>query len=238
MSLPSEGVLAGQTAHGPLQPLESVLWDMDGTLMDSEPYWLAAEQEMSAEHGGTWDEELAKELIGLPLSVSAGHLRTRAGIKGTDEEIVQGLLDKVTARVTQEGVPWRPGARELLTELREQQIPMALVTMSYAQLADVFLAAVPEGTFSAVITGDRVTHGKPHPEPYLTAMDQLQVSAAGSVAIEDSVPGLAAAQASGACTIGVPAMLPIPAAPERVVLETLDGVGVADLREILSAWQQ
>ena len=152
---------AGRQAAAATVPLQAVLWDMDGTLMDSEPYWLAAEQEMSAEHGGTWDESLAKELIGLPLSVSAGHLRTRAGIKGTDEEIVQGLLDKVTARVVQEGVPWRPGAQELLAELREQQVPMALVTMSYAQLADVFLAAVPEGTFSAVITGDRVLMGAP-----------------------------------------------------------------------------
>lgn len=211
---------------------------MDGTLMDSEPHWLAAEEELSAEHGGTWDESLATELIGLPLSVSAGHLRTRAGIKGTDEQIVQALLDKVTARITEQGVPWRPGAQELLTELREQRVPCALVTMSYAQLADVFLAAVPQGTFSAVVTGDRVTHGKPHPEPYLTAMEQLQVSAAGSVAIEDSVPGLTAAQASGACTIGVPAIVPIPPAPDRVVLDTLEGVRVADLREILAAWQR
>ena len=237
MADPSQSVIAGQKADESLSPLDAVLWDMDGTLMDSEPHWLAAERELSAEHGGTWDESLAKELIGLPLSVSAEQLRTRAGIKGTTEEIVRTLLDKVTLRVADQGIPWRPGAAELLRELRALQIPCALVTMSYSQLAEVFIDAVPEGTFSAVITGDRVDRGKPHPEPYLRAMEELQVSAQGSVAIEDSGPGVSAALASGACTIGVPAMLPIPPAPGLTVLDTLEGVTVHQLRQILISWQ-
>ncbi|MGC0250525.1 MULTISPECIES: HAD family hydrolase [unclassified Pseudactinotalea] len=238
MDVPSQSVLAGQETLEPRYPLEAVLWDMDGTLMDSEPHWLAAEQELCAEHGGTWDESLALELVGLPLSVSAQHLRERAGIRGTTEEIVQTLLDRVTLRVADGGIPWRPGAAELLHELRARRVPLALVTMSYAQLADVFIDSLPEGTFSAVVTGDTVSNGKPHPEPYLTAMDRLGVSAAGSIAIEDSVPGLTAAQASGACTIGVPALLPIPAAPGRVLLDTLEGVSVHHLRQILTACRQ
>lgn len=237
MNVPSESALVGQGEREPLAHLEAVLWDMDGTLMDSEPHWLAAEEELSHEHGGTWDESLALELVGLPLSVSAQQLRERAGIRGTTEEIVQTLLDKVTTRVADGGIPWRPGAGDLLHELRACQVPLALVTMSYAQLADVFIDSLPAGTFAAVVTGDAVTRGKPHPEPYLTAMDRLGVPATGCVAIEDSVPGLASAQASGACTIGVPAVLPIPAGPGRVVLDTLAGVTVHQLRQILTACQ-
>lgn len=218
--------------------IAAVLWDMDGTLMDSEPYWLEAERELCAEHGGTWDADLAHDLIGHPLLTSAQVLKDRAGIKGTAEEVVDRLVERVTTRIVDGGVPWRPGAAELLHELHATGVPCALVTMSYTALADLLIGSLPQGTFSAVVTGDTVSNGKPHPEPYLRAMAELGVESAQCIAIEDSLPGLTSAQEAGACPVGVPAMVPIPPAPGRVLLESLSGLTVADLERIMTVWQQ
>jgi HAD superfamily hydrolase (TIGR01509 family) len=212
--------------------LAAVLWDMDGTLVDTEPYWMEAERLLVAEHGGTWSQEDAHALIGQPLLVSAEHLRRHAGVALDPLAIVERLLAHVVARVGQ-SVPWRPGARELLAELAERGVPCALVTMSWTSLVDAVLGTLPAGIFRAVVTGDRVQHGKPHPEPYLRAAAMLEVEPAGCVAIEDSVPGLTSAEAAGAATVAVPHVLPIPPAPRRVVVSSLQEVDVERLVRIL-----
>ena len=117
------------------------------------------------------------------------------------------------ARV-ERAVPWCPGARELLVALHEAEVPLALVTMSYARFVAPILQQLPPETFSVIVTGDQVANGKPHPEPYLTAAAALGVPPAECVAIEDSLTGLGAAVASGAAAIGVPHQLELdPAAP-------------------------
>ncbi|TDE90451.1 HAD family phosphatase [Occultella glacieicola] len=207
---------------------------MDGTIVDTEPYWIGAEIDLATEHGGTWDESLAVELVGSPLESSAALLRERAGIRGTDAEIIDELLSRVVRRVREEGVPWRPGALELLAELGAAGVPCALVTMSWQALADVILAALPADTFAAVVTGDQVTHGKPHPEPYLRAARDLGVDIAACVAIEDSIPGIASAEASGARVLAVPAVQPIVAAPGRSRFASLADVDLDLLRRIVA----
>ncbi|SEE16929.1 HAD family hydrolase [Ruania alba] len=213
--------------------LAAVLWDMDGTLVDTEPYWIAVELAMSAEQGGTWDESLAEDLVGLPLQVSAAELQRRAGLRGTVEEIIDEMIARVIDKIATEGLPWRPGARELLTELGSAGVPCALVTMSWRRLTDVVLAGLDPCPFEVIVTGDEVTQGKPHPEPYLRAAEELGVDPAACVAIEDSLPGLASAEASGAAVLGVQAKVPIPAAPGRSRLSSLTGVTVAQLRQIV-----
>ncbi|UFU08075.1 HAD family hydrolase [Ruania halotolerans] len=212
--------------------LAAVLWDMDGTLVDTEPYWIAAEMAMSAEQGGSWDESLAEDLVGLPLQVSAAELQRRAGLRGTVEEIVEEMIARVISAIATEGLPWRPGARELLDALGHAGVPCALVTMSWRRLTNVVLTGLDPNPFQVIITGDEVTHGKPHPEPYLRAAAALGVDPAACVAIEDSLPGLTSAEASGAAVLGVQAKIPIPPAPGRSRLATLEGVTVAHLRQI------
>ncbi|UFU04385.1 HAD family phosphatase [Ruania suaedae] len=214
--------------------LAAVLWDMDGTLVDTEPYWIAVELEMSAEHGGTWDESLGTDLVGMPLEVSAAALSERAGVRGTVEEIIEEMIARVIDRIATRGLPWRPGARELLDELTAAGVPLALVTMSWRRLTDVVLASLHPHPFAVVVTGDEVSRGKPHPEPYLRAARELGVDPAACVAIEDSLPGLASAEASGAAVIGVQAKVAIPAAAGRSRLPDLEGVTVADLRRVLA----
>ncbi len=231
MNLSDHSVSAGEkpaAAH----TLTAVLWDMDGTLVDSEPYWLAAERDLVEAAGATWNPEILPHMIGSALMRSANLLREWFALDLEPQVIVDTLIDGVLDRMARDGVPWRPGARELLLELGEAGVPCALVTMSWQRMVDVVLEQLPEGAFGAVVTGDRVARGKPHPEPYLTAADELGVDIARAVAIEDSLPGLASAEASGARVLAVEAHVPLPAAPGRSRLTTLAGVGVADLDAI------
>jgi HAD superfamily hydrolase (TIGR01509 family) len=170
--------------------------------------------------------------VGHELTVTAQQLRARAGVRGTDEEIVDDLVGLVVGQVQSHGVPWRPGAMELLEELTQAGVPCALVTMSYAPLARAVLDAAPNGSFGAVVTGDAVTNGKPHPEPYLTAAARLGVDVAACIAIEDSTTGIASAEAAGARVIGVQLFVPIPPAPGRSRLARLDQITLDDLRRV------
>src|SRR5690348_11378684 len=110
--------------------ITAVLWDMDGTLVDTEPYWIASEFELAERHGGDWTRQHALNIVGKDLLDAGRYIREHMGIGLSPEQIVEELLDGVVARVRQE-VPWRPGARELLDTLGSADIPCALVTMSY-----------------------------------------------------------------------------------------------------------
>ena len=206
----------------------AVLWDMDGTLVDTEPYWIAEEHRLVEEHGGTWTDEHAKQLVGNDLMVSAEYILAHSPVELTAVEIVHELLAGVVARVL-EHVPWRPGARELLESLVAQGVPCALVTMSWELLATAVVENLPEGTFDAVVTGDVVLHGKPHPEPYLYAARLLHVDLAACIAIEDSPPGVASAVAAGIRTIVVPHQVKVPETVGAVQISTLTGLTPADL---------
>jgi len=182
----------------------AVLWDLDGTLVDTEPYWFAAERRLVAAYGRDWPDHHAHSMVGFDLRDSAAYMIEHGGIDDLcPEEVIDRLLDDVTASVQRE-IPWRPGARELLTALVAEGVPCALVTMSWRRLVDPILDALPPGTFSAVVCGDDVTRGKPHPEPYRRAAELLGVDPSECMAIEDSPTGLASAVAAGCVTIGVP----------------------------------
>ena len=150
----------------------AVLWDLDGTLVDTEPYWIECEYELVEAHGGTWSEEHAHAIVGSDLRESARYIREHGDVDLPIDEIVNQLLDGVIARVRR-NVPWRPGARDLLAQLRTEKVPCALVTMSWRRLADAVVGELPRGSFAATIVGDEVRRGKPHPEPYLAAARAL-----------------------------------------------------------------
>jgi HAD superfamily hydrolase (TIGR01509 family) len=209
----------------------AVLWDMDGTLVDTEPYWIATEYAMAEKYGGTWSEEHALNLVGNALLESGVYIRVHMGIDLTPQEIVDELLDGVVERV-RESVPWRPGARELLADLRANGVPCALVTMSWQRFVAPILEHLPADTFAAIVTGDRVEFGKPHPEPYLKAAAELGVAPEDCLAIEDSNPGAKSGVAAGCVVLCVPNHVPILEGERRVFRETLVGVTTADLAEL------
>jgi HAD superfamily hydrolase (TIGR01509 family) len=156
------------------------------------------------------------------------------GIDRTPQQIVDELLDGVVARVEVE-VPWRPGARELLTDLHREGVPCGLVTMSWQRFVDPILARLPEGVFATVVTGDRVEFGKPHPEPYLTAAAELGHHPADCLAIEDSNTGAKSAVAAGCTVLCVPNHVPILEGEGRVFVDTLEGLDAPSLGRLLSA---
>jgi HAD superfamily hydrolase (TIGR01509 family) len=147
-------------------------------------------------------------------------------------EIVEVLTDRVLEQI-QVSVPWRPGARELLSALRDAGVPTALVTMSIARMAEHVAGALGFTGFDAIVSGDEVTSGKPDPECYLRAAELLGVDPTDSVAIEDSEYGVAAAVAAGMATIAVPMHVPLPASPAYTLWDSLDGRTPADLADIL-----
>ena len=211
---------------------QAVLWDMDGTLVDTEPYWIEAEFELAEKHGGTWSREHALQLVGNDLITSGRYIREQMGIELSPEEIVEALLDGVVARV-QERVPWCTGARELLADLHAAHVPCALVTMSYTRFVAPILAALPADTFSAIVTGDVVERGKPDAEPYLTAARMLGVHPGDCLAIEDSNTGTSSAVAAGCTVLVVPNHVTVEEGEGRLFVASLSDVSVEHLRSIL-----
>lgn len=202
---------------------------MDGTIVDTEPYWMRAEEELVASFGGRWTRADSLAVVGADLWVSARIFQTH-GVDLAADEIVTRLTDRVLEQASVE-VPWRPGARELLQGLNDAGIPCALVTMSLHRMAAQVVAAMGFDAFAAVVGGDDVTKGKPDAEPYRHGASLLGLDAAACIAIEDSTTGLAAAVASGAVSIGVPAHLDLPLSSDYTLWPTLEGRTVADLRE-------
>jgi HAD superfamily hydrolase (TIGR01509 family) len=205
---------------------------MDGTLVDTEPYWIEAEYALVAEHGGSWSLEHALNLVGNDLLVSGEYIREHGGVDLEPARIVDRLLDEVIARI-RERVPWQPGAVDLLARLRDAGVPCGLVTMSYARFVEPILEALPEGTFTAVVTGDAVTVGKPHPEPYLTAAGILGVDPRDCLAIEDSNTGAKSAVAAGCTVLVVPNHVPVLDGERRVFRDSLAGLDASALRDLM-----
>ncbi len=212
---------------GPALP-DAILWDLDGTLVDTEPQWMAAESRLVERFGGSWSVEDGLALVGRDLLTSGRYLRDRIGRALTPEAIVEELLDDMVVAVAS-GVDFRPGAQQLLDDVRARGVPCGLVTMSWRRLVEPILAQLPAASFEAVITGDEVIRGKPHPEAYLAAASQLGVRPEQSIAIEDSVAGATSAQAAGCRVVVVPNRVSVPPDPGWVIVSTLVGVDLSGL---------
>jgi beta-phosphoglucomutase-like phosphatase (HAD superfamily) len=206
---------------------------MDGTLVDTEPYWIACEHALVAEFGGAWTAADAHSIVGFDLLDAAHELRVRGGVDLEPHAIVEWLLDGVIARVS-DRLPWRPGAHDLLAQCVAESLPCALVTMSWRRLADAVVAAAPDGSFQVSVTGDEVRNGKPHPEPYATAAAALGVAPERCVAIEDSPTGVASALAAGCATLGVPHVVAVAPTPGLTLVDSLAGFDISDLRRLVA----
>ncbi|WP_394280313.1 HAD family hydrolase [Microbacterium sp.] len=212
----------------------AVLWDMDGTLVDTEPYWMTAETALVERFGGTWSHEQALGVVGLGLEDSAQVLQA-AGVQLSASEIVDHLTEEVRRQLRELGVPFRAGAQQLLRDLRDAGVPTALVTMSMRRMAQEVVDLIDFDAFDLVIGGDEVERPKPFPDPYLQACERLGVDPGETVALEDSPNGARSAIAAGTVTIGIPNMLPLDDVGAYTLWSTLDGRTPADLADVLAA---
>jgi HAD superfamily hydrolase (TIGR01509 family) len=213
----------------------AVLFDMDGTLVDSEKVWDVALYELATRAGGTLSDAGRRAMVGGSMAQTMRIMRDELGQPQRDSAPDVAWLEARVHELFGAGLQWRPGARELLAAVRAAGLPTALVTSTGRKLVEVALETLGRDNFDVVVCGDEVARQKPDPTPYLTAAELLGVAVGDCVAIEDSPAGVASAHASGAAVLAVPCELPLPPIDGVVQRDTLDGVDVAYLARLAAA---
>jgi HAD superfamily hydrolase (TIGR01509 family) len=208
-----------------------VLFDMDGLLVDTEPLWFETEAEVMARLGAPWTKRDQEQLLGGSMDNTVGYLLARAARPVPPADVARWMTEGMLGRAAAGRVIVRPGARELLNEVAATGIPYALVTGSQRPFTEAVLASTGF-RFPVTVTGDDVARTKPDPEPYLLAAKLLDADPEQCVALEDSPNGVASATSAGCLVVAVPTLLPIPAAPRRLVVPSLSGITLANLRAL------
>ncbi|MET9647365.1 HAD family hydrolase [Streptomyces syringium] len=213
--------------------LQAVLLDMDGTLVDTEGFWWDVEVAVFAELGHQLLEEYRQVVVGGPMTRSASFLIQATGAKIALTELTVLLNMRFTEMIGQ-GVPLMPGARRLLAELAAHGVPTALVSASHRHIIDRVLVTLGAENFALTVAGDEIARTKPHPDPYLEAAAGLGVDPARCAVIEDTMTGVAAAEAAGCRVLAVPSVAPIPPAAGRTVVGSLEEVDLTFLRGLIT----
>lgn len=181
--------------------LKAAFWDLDGTLIDSEPLWHDGEIEIAHANGGEWSEDLGWACSGTPVPNVARHMIER-GCTLSVEEIDRQLKDYVyNAEVRR--LPWIPGVLDVLRSLKAAGVPSMLVTTSPRRMAENIMQQA-DGLFEGYVCGDDPFKHKPDPAPYLGAAARLGLGRddmVSCVVLEDSAVGLRAGVASGATVV-------------------------------------
>jgi HAD superfamily hydrolase (TIGR01509 family) len=213
--------------------LDAVLFDMDGTLVDSEKVWDVGLRELARRYGGELSAPARTRMVGTSMAESMDILHTDISQPWRDPEESVTWLENRVCDLFAEGLSWRPGARELLAEVRAAGIPAALVTATRRRLVEVALGTIGAHHFDVVVCGDEVGNSKPHPEPYLTAAAKLGADPLRCVAIEDSPTGVASALAAGCLVVGVPCEVALIPSDGVVQIDSLKAMDVATLQTLI-----
>ena len=205
---------------------DAVVFDNDGLLLDTESVWTRAEEDLFERRGLEFTPADKLELVGTSAEIAGGILERRLGEPGRAEELLEELNAIVVAEL-EHGVEAMVGARELLERIREQGVPIGLVSNSPLRFVKRSIEIVGfEGHFDVVLSAHEVAAPKPAPDPYLEACRRLGVEPGPSVvALEDSPTGVAAARAAGLTVIGVPSVEGVELDEAHHLAETLlDGI--------------
>lgn len=227
--------MPGATTPGHGSAPLAVLFDMDGTLLDSEKVWDVSLDDLAHHLGGVLGRATREAMVGSNMLTSLGLLFDDLGLVREDD----GLADAgrwLTARTVElfdQGLPWRPGASALIDDVLAAGVRTALVTNTERFLTERALATLGPSRFEVTVCGDEVARGKPDPEPYLRAAELLGLAPEQCLAVEDSPTGTAAAEAAGCPVLVVPCEVVVAHGPRRVQVSTLDGLGAA---ELAAAW--
>jgi HAD superfamily hydrolase (TIGR01509 family) len=201
---------------------DAVVFDNDGLLLDTESVWTRAEEDLFERRGLEFTPADKLELVGTSAEIAGGILERRLGEPGRAEELLEELNALVVAEL-EHGVEAMVGARQLLERLREQGVPIGLVSNSPLRFVKRSIEIVGfEGHFDVVLSAHEVAAPKPAPDPYLEACRRLGVEPGPAVvALEDSPTGVAAARAAGLTVIGVPSVEGVELEEAHHLAETL-----------------
>jgi HAD superfamily hydrolase (TIGR01509 family) len=213
--------------------LSGVLFDMDGTVLDSEKIWDVALEDLAQWLGGEISQAARHRMVGASLARAVAILHEDLRIDADPESSSAFLLLRAE-ELFRTRLEWKPGARELLEAVRDAGIPAALVTSTHRRMVEIALDTIGRDFFVAIVCGDEVAHTKPHADPYVRAASLLGTVPQACVAIEDSPAGVASAESAGCAVLAIPSV-PIPAAPSRTVRASLVGVTVSELAALVSA---
>jgi len=201
---------------------------MDGTLINSEPYWLLAEHELMARYGHTWTDVDQEHCLGGPLPKVGRYMSKLAQGEESPEYFADELVRLVAEHFTK-GLEFMPGALPLVQSLASVQVPMALVSASPRILVDAAVSLLPKDTFGCSISSQDVANNKPDPECYLLAAEQLGVDISRCVVLEDSRTGITAGLASGAVVIGIPTLYSFPKTRNLTIRKNLIDLSLAEI---------
>lgn len=205
--------------------MSAILFDMDGTLIDSEPLWLEAEIEIMEELGCNWDQQDQINCLGGPIDKTEKYMQDRSNnikpfgyfTKKLDDVMEQKLSTKLDLI---------PNALEIINECKRSELKIALVTASSGRLMRAVLKRFPVGIFDTVVSYDDVERSKPDPEPYLLAAKTLGVDITNCVVLEDSLTGVQSGLSAGAQVIGIPHLVKMPSNPNLRVVESLSEINM------------
>ena len=222
------------------ESLRAVLFDMDGTLVETEEHWGEALFALARRLGGQLSADARAATVGSSMRTSMGILYGDLGVTRSEAQLLADArwVEDTTAELLAEKITWRPGAADLLMSVRAAGLATALVTTTPRRLADIVLAAIRSDLggdpFDLTICGDEVPARKPDPAPYRMAMEKLGVRPEECVVVEDSQAGILAGLAAGAAVLGVPTVQTVPPAPALTLRDGLVGVGPAELAGVLA----
>ncbi|MDX2402593.1 HAD family phosphatase [Streptomyces microflavus] len=223
----------------------AVLFDMDGTLVDTEVLWWETAREVAAGLGHRLTDADAPEVVGRAVADTAAHL---IGVTGGDASALPSTADDRAAalartaaeltdsffRKVDAGAPLRPGAAALLASLEGAGVPFALVSASPRSVVDAVVAGSLAGVdFAFTLSADDTVRTKPHPDPYRTAAERFAADPAACVAVEDSPDGTASADAAGCAVLVVPSLLPVAPGRGRTFARSLEEVDLGVLSDCL-----
>lgn len=216
--------------------LAAVLWDMDGTLVDSEQIWSISLCDLARHLGGELSLPAREAMVGTNMSISVRLLFGDLGLDPDPDRMAEAIdwLAARTAQLFSAPLPLRPGAAAALASVRAAGVPCALVTNTERPLTELALNSLGRDNFEVTVCGDEVPSGKPAPDVYLRAVELLGVPIEATVAVEDSPTGVASAVAAGCTVLVVTSIVPVPPGERRIFRDTLTGLTVEELAALVT----